>query len=173
MPAWLMALWGLAWIILEGPLLYGIGVSSWTFQFGLLLTIYASLRIELVSAAWLVILWMLPIEWMSAGPSGLYGLGLVAVFFLGRFFQSTLDKRWSIAHTLITGAGVLLHHLILSGYILITRPSSPMLKAIFTTSLTAALIGALASYPLGHLTERVGRLFNSRQRQDGLWLDHK
>lgn len=173
MPPWLLLFWGFGVILLEGPLLQLLGAQAWALQLGLLMVMYASLRLSFEAAAWMLLLWMIPIEWMCAGPSGFYAFGMVLVFLLLRLFEPSLDKRWSLAHSILSGVGVLAHQLLLVGYLLITKPSDPMLMAILSTSISAALIGGLVSFPLGHLTERVGRLFSSRQRSEGLWLDSK
>ena len=170
MNAWPLALWGLMLITIEGVFLQLIGAQGWALQLGVVMVCYGALRLAFTPAAWLLLLWIGPIEWASAAPSGLMALGLVASFLGMRAVTAALEKRWSLGHAALCGAATLVLQLVMSAALLITRPDSPILMATLLTSLEAALITGAAAWPVGHLTERLGRLLAGRARAQDPWL---
>ncbi len=168
MPAWL--LWPLGALLLasEGVVLRACGVSGWSVQVAIVLTAYVALRREVVPGALILALWMPLMEWTTGGPTGMYSLGLVAVYGALRLPRRLLERRWGVGHAFLCALAAPLHHLTLAGYLLVTRPSSPMLKPILASAPLSALITGLGGLLIGGAIARLDRAARPRAAHDQL-----
>ena len=166
---WVTWLFGLLLLTLEGPALMLLDARLMTLQIALVLTAYAGLRHERESSTLLMLGWLLPMDWLGAGPPGLHALGLVVAFFALRLVAPRVQRQWSLGKAMLTGAAALLYHLALAAFLLVTAPSSPLLAAVLATLPQGALTACLVSLVIGRLLARVERAFKPR-RDDG-YLD--
>lgn len=171
MAAWLLWALGVALIALEGVALQALGIDGFALQTPIVLATYAGMRRGFVSSGWVLFGWLLPIEWVVAGPGGLYVSGVVAIFFGLRLISQKLERPWNLAKSLICVGAALAHHLGLAAWLLVTRPEAQSLEAVWSTSLSGALITGVSSIPLGLGLWHIERLLDVRRGDGELELE--
>lgn len=170
MAAWAVWIVGIVLLALEGVLLQVFGVEAMSLQVPLVLTAYVGLRKDLHSSAWILLGWLLPMQWLSGGPQGLHALGAVLCFWALRLGAARFERRWNLVKILLTAAITALHHLILIAVLVITAPASPLIDPILATLPQSAAIAALSSLFIGPLLRRVEQALDPRRGSDGLIL---
>jgi hypothetical protein len=166
MPAWL--LWSLGALIIwaEGPLLQLASAQGWALQLAIPCVIYLGLRRSGATAALILAAWLPVAERGAGGTSGLFALGLVGVFAMCRVLEPWIDvSRWGMLHTLLCSLGALVHHAVVAGALVVTRPESVMLVAVLLTAPASLFIAPLVGLPIGFVLVRIDRWFDGRSRR--------
>lgn len=141
MPAWLVFMLGLAVLVVESVVLAVFGVEGWALQTPIALAVYLGLRRDFVASAAVLAGLVIPIEWMTGGPAGYYGLGLVVVFFAMRLARGRVQSGWGVPQAVLGLVAYLLHSLTMALAMLLLEPDSEVLAALGW----AAPVGALSA----------------------------
>ncbi len=156
---------GLLFFAFEGTLLSILGADGWALQTGIVLTLLVAFEREFVPGALILAFWLLPIEWMVAGPMGHYSLGLVLIFFLARLVGPSIQGG-GVPRFVAALVATLLHGAIVAASFLVFEPSSRIGRAALWELLPAGLITAAATVGIG-LIFQLGddRLFPERKKR--------
>lgn len=170
MPGWLLYILALALVLLEGALGAALGLEVLTLEIPLALTLYLGLRREFTSSALLLCGLMIPIEWQVGGLFGVYSLCLVLVFGLLRLVGATLERRWGLVQLGLAAVTILAHHLLIAGFLLVTRPGSLLLDAALGTLFSNLLVAVPVAWVVGRALDALDGFFDPRSAQDGLLM---
>lgn len=129
-------------MMFEGVLLDELGAQGFAAQSAIAVIAYLGLRREFVMASWTLAFLLIPFEWMTGGPLGLYTFGAVGLFWILRALKVTVQSG-SLLTELVVGAGAaIVHGLLMVVALLFTAPDSPILAAILWQMPVAAVGGA-------------------------------
>ncbi len=168
--SWAVFIVGLICIVLEGSIGHMFGVESIGFEWSLALTAYVGLRRDWHSSLWILLGWLLPMDWFSGGPGGLHAFGVVVMFWSLRAVASRFGRPWNLGKVLLASLGAGVYHAATALFFVVTAPDSPVLDAILYTAPGAMLMTLLSSVFLGWGLNRVEQMLYGRRGGDGLLL---
>lgn len=143
---------------LESVLLQTLGLEGIAFQTPLACVVLLGLREPLQTGAWMLLICLIPVEWLVVGPAGYYGFGLVLVYLGLRSASPWLAGApiWLVA--LVSIGAIYVHGLVMMGLLLAFQPDPRLLGSIFWQWWYMGLICALTLVPLGYLFRRSSRI---------------
>lgn len=159
MPPWLTWLVAVGVVSSESVLLGTLGVEWICLQTGIGVAAFLGAEREFTEGAMVLAALILPFEWLAGTPEGVYGLGLVAVYFAMQLVRNRLPRSWGATHVLAGTAAGALHPFVVWLSAALVAPSSDVNVAILWRSLPSLVGLALFLWAGGKLLERMDGFF--------------
>ncbi len=155
MPAGIVFVVACVILIFEGVLLDELGFDGVALQSSIAIVAYLGLRREFVLASWTLVFLLIPFEWMTGGPLGLYTFGTVGLFLILRALRVTVQSGSLLTEVVVGAGAAVVHGLLMVFALLLITPDSSMLPAILWQLPLAAFGGAILTPAFLRATERV------------------
>ncbi len=163
MPAPLLYVVALAIMVIEGGLLMALGVEALALHTPIALTIVLGLDRKFVPAAVILALLIPPIEWLVVGIPGVYGLGLVALFFLLRAIRSNLQQEWGVSRALVAGIGGAVHTVVMMVVLAaMGLAGEPVMSAVSWALVWTPVVVAVVTVVVGRVINRLDHWMDPR-----------
>lgn len=169
MPAVAIYIVGLMIMIAEGAVLFGLGIETMALHSPVALTMVLGLRRQFESSALTLALLIPPIEWLVAGVPGVYGLGLVVLFFLLRGVRTSLQQGWGVARATAAAMAAVVHIAVMMMVLAVMGlGSEPMIAAMARAILWSAPVVAIMTVVVGRSMEQMGQIWDPRGQRSGV-----
>ena len=169
MPGAVVCLLALMVVVVESVFLEAFSVQIWALQSPIMIVAYLSLDREFTVGAAVLVVLMLPVEWLVAGVDGVYSLGLVAVYLALRLVGPNLQNDWGLVRGGVAAVAALIHGaVILAVLYLLGHGETPLWSTVVTQFFWTAPVVAVGTVVLGKGFARLDEMMDPRKGRSEL-----